>query len=89
MFKRAATISCYSLSGLSLYYLVNTDKFKIVQNSWTNDFKPLREWDVNWDHRCPTALVKPLGEHASPEKQNEYNEKLEKHRSKAIRHVRT
>ena len=87
LLKRAATVSCYSLGGLSLYYLVNTEKCKTVQNSWTTDFTPSKVWDANWDHRAPTSLIKPLSEHASPEKENEYNEKLEKHRAKAIRHI--
>lgn len=87
LLKRAATISCYSLGGLSLYYLVNTEKSKIVQNSWTSDFYPSTKWDSNWDHRASTSLVKPLPENASVERQNEHNEKLDKHRSKAVRHI--
>ncbi|KAL7039291.1 hypothetical protein ACKWTF_009853 [Chironomus riparius] len=87
LLKRAATVSCYSLGGLSLYYLVNIEKSKIVQNSWTSDFTPSLKWDSNWDHRACTALVKPLAENASAERQNEHNEKLDKHRAKAIRHI--
>lgn len=43
--------------------------------------------DPNWDHRASTSVLKPLPKDVSPEKENKYNEKLEKHRSKAVRHI--
>lgn len=43
--------------------------------------------DPNWDHRASTSVVKPLSKDVTPEKENSYNEKLEKHRSKAVRHI--
>lgn len=45
------------------------------------------EWDSNWDHRSPSTLIKPLPQNASPTQENEYNEKLEKYKPKATRHL--
>lgn len=45
------------------------------------------DWDYNWDHRAPTSIIKPLSEKANPSQENEYNEKLEKCKPKAIRHL--
>lgn len=45
------------------------------------------EWDSNWDHRSPTSIIKPLTHNHSPSQENVHNEKLEKHKPKAIRHL--
>ena len=47
----------------------------------------LAEWDANWDHRAPTSIIKPLSQNPTPSQENEYNEKLEKHKPKAVRHL--
>lgn len=80
-------LSAASVGGISLYHIYNSKiKFKKVFNSWTSHSNS-SGWDSNWDHRASTSLLKPLPEGASPEKENEYNEKLEKVRSKSIRHI--
>lgn len=79
-------LSAVSVGGISLYHIYNSEiKFKKVFNSWTSHSSS--SWDSNWDHRANTSLIKPLPEVASPEKENEYNEKLEKARSKVTRHI--
>lgn len=51
------------------------------------------KWDVNWDKREPEFLIRPLkgqfGKEVPENKENEssYNEKLEKVRAKATRHL--
>lgn len=75
-------LSAVSVGGISLYQI----KIKKVFNSWTSQSN-LSSWDSNWDHRACTSLLKPLPEVSSPEKENEYNEKLEKVRSKSTRHI--
>jgi serine/threonine-protein phosphatase PGAM5 len=82
-------LSVTSFGGISLYCFFNPNesKLKTVFNSWTTNHKPSVEWDPNWDHRASTSIVKPLPEGSSPEKENAYNEKLDKHKSKAIRHI--
>lgn len=89
IFSKLRTFGITSASGISLYYFLNTKepKLKTVQNSWTTNFAPSVEWDSNWDHRAITSVVKPLPKDTSPEKENSHNEKLEKHRPKATRHI--
>jgi len=89
LFNKFSAIGASSLGGISLYYLFNRDEsnLKQVHNSWTTNFKPSVEWDSNWDHRASSSIVKPLSKDPTPEKENAYNEKLEKHRSKATRHI--
>lgn len=76
--KEAVSVGCYTLSGLSLYYLVNKEKFKLVQNLATADELNFTKWDSNWDQRDSRYL---LPEHNGLDKHNENN------RPKAIRHV--
>lgn len=83
LFRKISTIAFSSLSGASILYHISESAYC----SWTTNYTPSAEWDFNWDHRQGTSVVKPLAENATPEKQNAYNEKLEKHRSKAIRHI--
>ncbi|RWS07196.1 serine/threonine-protein phosphatase Pgam5: mitochondrial-like protein [Dinothrombium tinctorium] len=47
------------------------------------------KWDNNWDHREPQMLVKPLlrGTFRDENDENNYNEKLEKAKSTAKRHL--
>ena len=89
LFSKLSAASISSLGGISLYCFLNTheSKLKTVYNSWNSPLTPTTEWDSNWDHRASTSLVKPLPKNASPEKENSYNEKIEKHRSKAVRHI--
>lgn len=61
------------------------------QHSFPNHNSRLK-WDVNWDKREPEFLMKPLkgrfGQEVPESKdENSYNEKLEKVRSKATRHL--
>lgn len=60
-----------------------------VFNSWTtNTIVPeCAVWDNNWDKRAPFSLVKPLKADASPEEENNYNAKIEKHKPTATRHL--
>lgn len=46
-------------------------------------------WDFNWDRREPESLIKPLKGHFNVdlEKQNTHNEKLEKAKAIATRHL--
>lgn len=47
-----------------------------------------KSWDFNWDKRDPEALVKPLKGHFRDEKEeNTYNEKLERAKAVATRHL--
>lgn len=57
--------------------------------SWTTNtvISPCGAWDRNWDHRDPPSLVKPLKENPTPEDENDYNGKLEKHKATATRHI--
>lgn len=89
LFNKLSTVALGSVTGISIYCLLNSNemKLKTVHNSWTSNHKPQVEWDFNWDHRACTSLVKPLSKDASPEKENAHNEKLDKMRSKAVRHI--
>lgn len=89
LFSKISKVALGSAGGISIYCLLNSNesKLKTVHNSWTTNHKPSLEWDFNWDHRACTSLVKPLSKDASPEKENAHNEKLDKHRSKAVRHI--
>lgn len=84
IFKKIPAIS---IGGAAFYCFLKLKEPKIVNNSWTTNFVPSQEWDFNWDHRASTSILKPLPENATPEQENAYNEKLNKHRSKAIRHI--
>jgi serine/threonine-protein phosphatase PGAM5 len=84
--KQAASLSAYSLGGVSLIYYIKNEKIKTAYGSWTSN-EPQTRWDDNWDWRAAGSIVKPLKDGASVEKENEYNEKLEKVRSKAARHI--
>lgn len=61
----------------------------VVLNSWTTNFEPsaCAKWDHNWDHRDPKSLVKPPKKKDDPEEENKTNEKLEKVKPRAVRHL--
>jgi serine/threonine-protein phosphatase PGAM5 len=57
---------------------------------WEQPAKPISgKWDFNWDRREPESLVKPLkGRFKSDlEHENKYNDKLEKAKAIATRHL--
>lgn len=73
--KQAVNVGCYTLSGFSLYYLINSENFKTVQNSFISDIKPSEKWNENWDFR-------------DVKHKNEQKEKLEKrHANSQLRHI--
>lgn len=79
------------VGGASVYWYVDR-KVKpnaVVLNSWTTNFEPsaCAKWDYNWDHRDPKSLVKPLKNKDDPVEENKVNEKLEKVKPKAVRHL--
>lgn len=84
--RKVSKITFSALSGVSFYYYLSDPKVKTVHSSWTTNFAPA-EWDFNWDHRAATSFVKPLPQNATEDKENVYNKKLEKHKSKATRHI--
>uniref|UniRef100_A0A336MRQ6 Serine/threonine-protein phosphatase PGAM5, mitochondrial n=1 Tax=Culicoides sonorensis TaxID=179676 RepID=A0A336MRQ6_CULSO len=77
-----------AISGLTTYFVVDQRQRK-AYNSWTTNWKPSEcgKWDENWDHRDPKSLVKPLKADVDPESENSYNEKLQKLKPKAVRHI--
>ncbi|XP_041971852.1 serine/threonine-protein phosphatase Pgam5, mitochondrial-like isoform X2 [Aricia agestis] len=86
-FQKIALISLGAVGGSLAYYQIGKNEKKFdVQNAWTTNYKPSVKWDRNWDHSEPQSIVKPP-KTSSPEEQNTYNEKLEKAKSKAVRHV--
>lgn len=48
---------------------------------------PCAKWDDNWDFRCVKSLIKPLKNSATPADENAQNEKIEKFKPKAVRHI--
>ena len=95
--SRLSKISALGLSaglGISSSYIYfNRDdivsKKHRAFNSWTtNTLVPdCARWDHNWDHRDPKSLVRPLKADASPDEENNYNTKIEKHKPTATRHL--
>ncbi|XP_050552829.1 serine/threonine-protein phosphatase Pgam5, mitochondrial isoform X1 [Spodoptera frugiperda] len=87
--QKLALISLGAVGGGLAYYRINSDpkekKFNAF-NSWTTNFTPSVQWDKNWDHREPESLVKPI-KHGREADDNAYNEKLEKAKSTAVRHL--
>lgn len=89
LLNKLSAIGVSSLGGISLYCFLNPSesRFKKVYNSWSSNVKPTAEWDANWDHRATTSIVGSKPKDPTPEKENLYNEKFEKNRSKATRHI--
>lgn len=48
---------------------------------------PCAKWDKNWDFRNIKSALKPLKRSATPAEENDYNEKVEKLKTKAIRNI--
>lgn len=88
--QKVASMAAAAAGGAASFWYVqrNLDERKVL-NSWTTSFEPspCAKWDFNWDHRDPKSLVKPLSESSDPEKENRYNEKLDKKRSRVVRHL--
>lgn len=88
-YHKIALISIGAVSGGLAYYHVNSGKNErkfSAHNSWTTNFTPSVKWDSNWDHREPESITRPKRS-TSAEEDNKYNEKLEKAKSKAVRHL--
>ncbi|KAJ8711124.1 hypothetical protein PYW07_008366 [Mythimna separata] len=90
-FQKIALLSLGAVGGGLTYYRINNDKTERkfnAYNSWTTNFTPGVQWDRNWDHREPESIVKPIKSSiVNPEEENKYNEKLEKAKSRAVRHL--
>ncbi|GAB0098506.1 Serine/threonine-protein phosphatase Pgam5, mitochondrial [Sergentomyia squamirostris] len=89
-FQKIAPVLFGAFGGATAYYFyIRKKETSTVLNSWTTNFKPSKcaKWDPNWDHRDPSAIVKPLKKDSDPTEDNKYNEKLEKATPKAIRHL--
>lgn len=86
LFNKLAAVTSIGGASLLCYQRKNELGLRTVFNSTTNGTTKAF-WDDNWDHRACTSIVKPLAKDFTPEKENKYNEELEKHRSKAIRHI--
>jgi serine/threonine-protein phosphatase PGAM5 len=80
------SLTCYTVAGASLYMLAKKEKLHVVENSSKND-KKFSDFDLNWDYRAETSIVKPLKEDASSKRQKRHSEKLEKEKPKAVRHL--
>lgn len=92
-FQKISAICLSGVGGAAAYWTVEKQlkPKNVVHNSWTTSFEPsaCAKWDSNWDHRDPKALVKPLKGQSepSPAEENKLNEKLEKVKPTAIRHL--
>lgn len=89
LFSKLTPVVVGSIGGFTIYHTGNLipSRFKTVHTSWTTNYQPSVVWDYNWDHRAPSSILKPVEKDATPEKENEYNEKLDKLRPKATRHI--
>ncbi|XP_044740364.1 serine/threonine-protein phosphatase Pgam5, mitochondrial isoform X2 [Chrysoperla carnea] len=89
--QKYALVGFGAFSGIALYYLnYSQSSPPIVHNSWTTAYEPPEhsKWDLNWDHREPEALFKPLKNAThSPEAENKINEQIEKYKAKFTRHI--
>ncbi|GAB0098505.1 Serine/threonine-protein phosphatase Pgam5, mitochondrial [Sergentomyia squamirostris] len=89
-FQKFAPVLFGAVGGATTYYFyIRKKESSTVFNSWTTHFEVSKcgKWDSNWDHRDPSAIVKPLKKDSDPTEDNKYNEKLEKATPKAIRHL--
>lgn len=86
IFNSLSAAAVGSIGGISVYTYLKKNS-NLAHSSFQTNLTPTTEWDSNWDHRAITSVVKPLPKDASPEKENAYNEQVDKHRSKAVRHI--
>lgn len=88
--RKVASMAVSAAGGaVGFWYLQRTYNERKALNSWTTNFEPsaCAKWDYNWDHRDPKSLVKPASDLSDPAAQNRFNEKLDKKRSKVVRHL--
>lgn len=88
--RKVASMAVAAAGGAAcFYYVQRTYDERKVFNSWTTSFEPstCAKWDFNWDHRDPKSLVKPVSDLSDPAAQNRFNEKLDKKRSRVVRHL--
>lgn len=88
--RKVASMAVAATGGAAgFYYVQRTYDERKVFNSWTTSFEPstCAKWDFNWDHRDPKSLVKPVSDLSDPAAQNRFNEKLDKKRSRVVRHL--
>ncbi|XP_065091422.1 serine/threonine-protein phosphatase Pgam5, mitochondrial isoform X2 [Ochlerotatus camptorhynchus] len=88
--QKVASVAVAAAGGAaSFWFAQKTLDERKVLNSWTTSFEPssCAKWDFNWDHRDPKSLVQPLADSSDPTVQNRYNEKLDKKRSRVVRHL--
>lgn len=89
-------------SGLNDSNFLKAKASTFLENHFLNEFQqpnhkgflieqpvPKSKWDSNWDKRDPEALVKPLirGKFREEKDENKYNEKIEKAKAVASRHL--
>lgn len=91
-FHKIALVSIGAVGGGLIYYNLNSTSDRTQRkfnayNSWNENFTPSVPWDKNWDYRSPESLVRKKRLASSEETDNQYNEKLEKAKSKAVRHL--
>ena len=94
-------ITAASVASVSTVLIVkNYKKEDPLKASWTTNFEPSVKWNHNWDLRDPSSLIKPKSRHFSVQNLNESNKEnlngekkatddfeLNKHSSKASRHL--
>lgn len=88
--RKLASLAVAAAGGAAgFHYVQRSYDERKVFNSWTTSFEPsaCAKWDFNWDHRDPKSLVKPVQDLTDPAVQNRFNEKLDKKRSRVVRHL--
>ncbi|XP_062565464.1 serine/threonine-protein phosphatase Pgam5, mitochondrial-like isoform X1 [Armigeres subalbatus] len=88
--RKVGSMAIVAAGGAAgFWFLQRTYNERKAFNSWTTNFEPstCAKWDFNWDHRDPRSLVKPSSDLSDPAAQNRFNEKLDKKRSKVVRHL--
>ena len=94
-YKFVIAVASFSTVG-SVYLLGKKEKNLLA--SWTTNYEPSVKWDSNWDKRDPKSLIHPKSRHASNlaheqqavangEKKSVDDFEINKHSSKATRHL--